>query len=163
MGYHHGPGGSAVRARDLRLHAAAATRPYWLPAGPVPGVAALCGTRLPGTIDWLLRLRGGVLKLIIQIPCLNERDTLPETIQDLPRHVDGIDEIEVLVIDDEADHASVNTADFEDAEPSRINGLAGQVRCRLDYRYLNSIYEERRISQAVIGPGDGWPVRLRGK
>lgn len=40
------------------------------------------------------------MKLIIQIPCLNERQTLPETISDLPRHVDGIDEIEVLCIDD---------------------------------------------------------------
>jgi glycosyltransferase involved in cell wall biosynthesis len=40
------------------------------------------------------------VKLIIQIPCLNERETLAETIADLPRHIDGIDEIEVLVIDD---------------------------------------------------------------
>jgi glycosyltransferase involved in cell wall biosynthesis len=40
------------------------------------------------------------VKLIIQIPCLNERETLPETIADLPRVIDGIDEIEVLVIDD---------------------------------------------------------------
>jgi glycosyltransferase involved in cell wall biosynthesis len=40
------------------------------------------------------------LKLIIQIPCLNERDTLAQTIADLPRRIDGIDEIEVLIIDD---------------------------------------------------------------
>ncbi len=40
------------------------------------------------------------MKLIIQIPCLNERDTLPGTLADLPRHVDGVDEIEVLIIDD---------------------------------------------------------------
>lgn len=40
------------------------------------------------------------MKLIIQIPCLNERATLPETIADLPRQIAGIDEIEVLVIDD---------------------------------------------------------------
>jgi glycosyltransferase involved in cell wall biosynthesis len=40
------------------------------------------------------------VKLIIQIPCLNERETLPETIAQLPRHIDGIDEIEVLIIDD---------------------------------------------------------------
>ena len=40
------------------------------------------------------------MKLIIQIPCLNERETLAETIADLPRHIDGVDEIEVLVIDD---------------------------------------------------------------
>ena len=40
------------------------------------------------------------VKLIIQIPCLNERDTLAETIADLPRHLVGVDEIEVVVIDD---------------------------------------------------------------
>jgi glycosyltransferase involved in cell wall biosynthesis len=40
------------------------------------------------------------MKLVIQIPCLNERDQLAATIADLPRHVQGFDEIEVLVIDD---------------------------------------------------------------
>jgi glycosyltransferase involved in cell wall biosynthesis len=39
-------------------------------------------------------------KLIIQIPCLNEADTLPATIAGLPRSIPGIDVIEVLVIDD---------------------------------------------------------------
>ena len=39
-------------------------------------------------------------KLTIQIPCLNEADTLPETLRDLPQHVPGIDVIETLVIDD---------------------------------------------------------------
>ena len=39
-------------------------------------------------------------KLIIQIPCLNEADTLPATIADLPRSVAGIDVVELLVIDD---------------------------------------------------------------
>jgi hypothetical protein len=40
------------------------------------------------------------MKLIIQIPCLNEEATLPATIADLPRQIDGIDEIELLVVDD---------------------------------------------------------------
>jgi glycosyltransferase involved in cell wall biosynthesis len=39
-------------------------------------------------------------KLIIQIPCLNEAETLPATLADLPRSIPGIDTIEVLVIDD---------------------------------------------------------------
>ncbi len=39
-------------------------------------------------------------KLIIQIPCLNEADTLPATLAELPRSIPGIDLIEVLVIDD---------------------------------------------------------------
>jgi len=39
-------------------------------------------------------------KLIIQIPCLNEADTLPATLAELPRSIPGVDVIEVLVIDD---------------------------------------------------------------
>lgn len=39
-------------------------------------------------------------KLIIQIPCLNEAATLPQTLADLPRDITGIDTIEWLVIDD---------------------------------------------------------------
>jgi len=40
------------------------------------------------------------MKLIIQIPCLNEAKTLPGTLADLPTALPGIDAIEVLVIDD---------------------------------------------------------------
>jgi glycosyltransferase involved in cell wall biosynthesis len=39
-------------------------------------------------------------KLIIQIPCYNEAQTLPVTIQALPRQLPGVDNIEYLVIDD---------------------------------------------------------------
>jgi glycosyltransferase involved in cell wall biosynthesis len=40
------------------------------------------------------------MKLIVQIPCLNEEETLPATLRDIPRHIEGIDQVEVLVIDD---------------------------------------------------------------
>jgi glycosyltransferase involved in cell wall biosynthesis len=40
------------------------------------------------------------MKLIIQIPCLNEEETLPDTLRDLPKSLNGIDTIEVLIIDD---------------------------------------------------------------
>ncbi len=40
------------------------------------------------------------MKLIIQIPCYNEAETLPLTLADLPDRVPGIDCIEILVIDD---------------------------------------------------------------
>jgi len=39
-------------------------------------------------------------KLIIQIPCLNEAASLPETLVALPRRIPGIDQIEILIIDD---------------------------------------------------------------
>jgi glycosyltransferase involved in cell wall biosynthesis len=40
------------------------------------------------------------MKLIIQIPCYNEAESLPETLVALPRQIDGIDIIEILIIDD---------------------------------------------------------------
>lgn len=39
-------------------------------------------------------------RLIIQIPCYNEEQTLAETLQSLPRSINGIDDIEILIIDD---------------------------------------------------------------
>lgn len=40
------------------------------------------------------------MKLIIQIPCHNEAETLPATIADLPRELPGFDSVEFLVVDD---------------------------------------------------------------
>jgi glycosyltransferase involved in cell wall biosynthesis len=40
------------------------------------------------------------MKLIIQIPCYNEAKTLPITLADLPRELDGVSEVKWLVIDD---------------------------------------------------------------
>ena len=40
------------------------------------------------------------MKLVIQIPCLNEAEDLPATLAALPRKIDGVDTIEILVIDD---------------------------------------------------------------
>ena len=40
------------------------------------------------------------MKLIIQIPAYNEEASLPQTLHDLPRSLPGVDQIEVLVVDD---------------------------------------------------------------
>lgn len=40
------------------------------------------------------------MKLVVQIPCLNEAETLPLVLKEIPRSIPGIDAIEVLIIDD---------------------------------------------------------------
>jgi glycosyltransferase involved in cell wall biosynthesis len=60
------------------------------------------------------------MKLIIQIPCFNEEDQLPATLADLPRQLDGVDEIEWLVIDDGSTDRTIEVA--------RENGVDHIVR-----------------------------------
>jgi glycosyltransferase involved in cell wall biosynthesis len=62
------------------------------------------------------------MKLIIQIPCLNEAATLPATLADLPRSVPGIDTIEVLVIDDGSRDGTASVA--------RAHGVDHVIRFR---------------------------------
>ena len=51
-----------------------------------------------------------VVKLIIQIPCFNEAENLPQTLMDLPRRIEGIDTIEYLVIDDGSNDGTAQIA-----------------------------------------------------
>jgi glycosyltransferase involved in cell wall biosynthesis len=60
------------------------------------------------------------MKLIIQIPCLDEEATLPATLADLPREVPGFDVVEWLVIDDGSTDRTVEVA--------RANGVDHIVR-----------------------------------
>jgi glycosyltransferase involved in cell wall biosynthesis len=59
-------------------------------------------------------------RLVIQIPCLNEAATLPATLRDLPRRLEGVDEILVVIVDDGSrdDTAAV----------ARAHGAAAVVR-----------------------------------
>ncbi len=50
------------------------------------------------------------MKLIIQIPCLNEEETLPIALADLPKEIPGIDEIEILIINDGSTDRTVEVA-----------------------------------------------------
>src|SRR5688572_15313568 len=60
------------------------------------------------------------MKLIIQIPCLNEEETLPVTLAELPREVEGFDSVEWLIIDDGSTDRTVDVA--------RANGVDHIVR-----------------------------------
>ena len=49
-------------------------------------------------------------KLFVQIPCFNEEHTLPQTIADIPRNIEGISEVEILIIDDGSSDRTVEIA-----------------------------------------------------
>ena len=71
-------------------------------------------------------------KLIIQIPCFNEENTLLPTLNALPKQVFGIDEIEVLVINDGSKDKSAEIAGNWGAKVLDIKtnrGLANAFRC----------------------------------
>jgi glycosyltransferase involved in cell wall biosynthesis len=76
------------------------------------------------------------MKLIVQIPCFNEEATLPATIADLPRRLDGIDEIELLVIDDGSTDRTVEVAREQGVEHivrlTNNKGLAAAFQAGLD-------------------------------
>jgi glycosyltransferase involved in cell wall biosynthesis len=50
------------------------------------------------------------MKVMIQIPCLNEEENLPATLADLPTSIEGVDEIETLIIDDGSTDRTVEVA-----------------------------------------------------
>jgi glycosyltransferase involved in cell wall biosynthesis len=76
------------------------------------------------------------MKLIVQIPCLNEEATLPATIADIPRRIDGVDEVELLVIDDGSTDRTVDVAREQGVEHivrlTNNKGLAAGFQAGLD-------------------------------
>ncbi|HEX3130117.1 MAG TPA: glycosyltransferase family 2 protein [Thermoanaerobaculia bacterium] len=50
------------------------------------------------------------MKVIVQIPCFNEERTLPQVIADIPRRIEGVDQVEVLVVDDGSTDATAEVA-----------------------------------------------------
>lgn len=69
-----------------------------------------------GDIDTLAHRRselpqGGFnVRVFVQVPCLNEEETLPSVLASIPREIDGVDEIEILIIDDGSTDRTVEVA-----------------------------------------------------
>ncbi|OIQ48910.1 Undecaprenyl-phosphate mannosyltransferase [Pseudodesulfovibrio hydrargyri] len=76
------------------------------------------------------------MKLIIQIPCYNEEHTLPATLADIPREIEGIDEVEILIIDDGSTDETIRVAQENGVDHIVVNrknlGLARTFRKGLE-------------------------------
>lgn len=99
------------------------------------------------------------MKLIIQIPCFNEAETLPVVFRELPTYLEGIDVIETLVIDDGSTDGT--------SEIARELGVTHIVRhtCNrgLASSYALGIKHSLRLGADVIVNTDGdnqYPGRL---
>jgi glycosyltransferase involved in cell wall biosynthesis len=76
------------------------------------------------------------MKLIIQIPCLNEEEQLPGTLADLPRAVPGFDKVEWLIIDDGSTDRTIEVARRHGVEHvvrlTNNKGLAAAFQAGID-------------------------------
>jgi glycosyltransferase involved in cell wall biosynthesis len=76
------------------------------------------------------------MKLIVQIPCLNEEASLPDTLRDIPRSIPGFDRVEVLVVDDGSTDRTIEVARANGVEHvvrfTRRKGLAAAFMAGLD-------------------------------
>jgi glycosyltransferase involved in cell wall biosynthesis len=91
------------------------------------------------------------MKLIVQIPCYNEEKTLPQTVHDIPKQIVGVDEIEILVIDDGSTDKTVEIA--------KENGVDHIVRntCNkgLARNFLVGLDASLRLGADIIVNTDG--------
>ncbi|WP_418606718.1 glycosyltransferase family 2 protein [Georgenia sp. SUBG003] len=77
------------------------------------------------------------MKLFVQIPCLNEEETLPLVLRSIPREIPGVDTVEILVVDDGSSDRTVEVARAHGVkhivQHARNMGLARSFRDGIDY------------------------------
>lgn len=77
------------------------------------------------------------MKVFVQVPCLNEETTLPLVLESIPREIPGVDEVEILIIDDGSTDRTVEVAKEHGVKHfvlhSRNMGLARSFRDGVDY------------------------------
>lgn len=76
------------------------------------------------------------MKVIVQIPCYNEEETLPQTFRDIPKEIEGVDTVEILIIDDGSTDKTIEVAKKIGVDHIIINsknrGLARTFQAGLD-------------------------------
>src|SRR5688572_1141183 len=81
------------------------------------------------------------MKVFIQIPCLNEESTLPLVLESIPKSIEGVDELEVLIIDDGSTDRTIEVAKSYGVthfvRHTRNMGLARSFRDGVHYALAN--------------------------
>ena len=77
------------------------------------------------------------MKLVVQIPCLNEGETLAEVLETIPRKIKGLKSVEVVVIDDGSTDNTIAVAQAHGVDAvirhRSTRGLAEAFRSGVDY------------------------------
>ena len=98
------------------------------------------------------------MKLVVQVPCLNEEETLPSVLQSIPRAIEGIDEIVIVVIDDGSTDRTVEVARSlgvtHFVRHARNQGLARSFQDGVDYALDRGRHrrQHRRRQPVPTGP-----------
>lgn len=91
------------------------------------------------------------MKLIVQIPCFNEEETLAQVISGVPREIEGIDAVELLVIDDGSTDNTVRIAEQNGVEHILIN----KKNLGLARSFQKGVYAALQAGADIIVNTDG--------
>lgn len=77
------------------------------------------------------------MKVFVQVPCLNEEETLPAVLESIPKEIPGVDSVEILIIDDGSTDRTIEVAESYGVKHfvrhPRNQGLARSFRDGVDY------------------------------
>lgn len=94
---------------------------------------------------------GNMTRLIIQIPCLNEEKTLPITLDNIPKEIECIDEIKIVVIDDGSSDRTVEIA----KEHGVVHIAIHKKQKGLARAFMTGLDESLRLGADIIVNTDG--------
>lgn len=91
------------------------------------------------------------MKLIVQIPCLNEEKTLPQVYKSIPKKIPGVDKVETLIIDDGSTDKTI-----EVAESLGVNHIIRHRRNKgLAISFSDGVHSCLRLGADIIVNTDG--------